>query len=379
MAGANKNKRKVIIRIPGLLLRVINIAFVIALFFSCLSQYISPDKYWLPAFFSLGFPVWVVINLFFFILWIFRWRRFAFVSLAALVFAMPMLAKYVQWNRAESKAPPVKSVILITYNVKTLLNGEGKKKSSTLENVQAVIQSQEAGVACLQEFRENWWDGKKAALSIKASAKLPYSAMAEYYPASRLRNASTIATFSKYPIVHHEHMTYSGRTFALITDLAVHGDTIRVFNVHLQSISFDGDDYRFIDDVAGHRLPSQRVAGEDSRRIAWKLRKGFIRRAPQARRLAEAIRSSPYTVVVAGDFNDPPASYTYKTVKGKLRDAFVQAGRGIGNTYLGNLPKIRIDYVLLDPAFRCTQHQVLPYRYSDHYPVKAVFYLKKYN
>jgi endonuclease/exonuclease/phosphatase family metal-dependent hydrolase len=378
MAGANKHKRNVINRIPGMLLRLLNIAFMVALLMSCLARYISPDQYWLPAFFSLAFPVWFVVNLFFFFLWVFRWRRFAFVTLAVLIFALPMLARYVQWNGTNTKQQD-SAITLITYNVKTFLTGEGKKKTSTLDNIKVFLLSQEPGIACLQEFRENWWDKKKAAMAIKTSAKLPYSAMAVYYPESRLRNASAIATFSKYPIVHQEYMVYSGRTFALITDLLVNTDTIRVFNVHLQSISFDGDDYRFIDEVAGQKIPSQASAGEDSRRIAWKLRKGFIRRAPQARRLAEAIRSSPYPVVVAGDFNDSPASYTYRTVKGKLKDAFVQSGRGIGNTYLGNLPKIRIDYVLLDPLFNCRQHQVLPYRYSDHYPVKAVFYLRKYH
>ena len=37
-------------------------------------------------------------------------------------------------------------------------------------------------------------------------------------------------------------------------------------------------------------------------------------------------------VILCGDFNDTPASYTYRTVKGDLTDGFRDCGSGFGYT-----------------------------------------------
>jgi endonuclease/exonuclease/phosphatase family metal-dependent hydrolase len=80
----------------------------------------------------------------------------------------------------------------------------------------------------------------------------------------------------------------------------------------------------------------------------------------------------PFPVIVLGDFNDTPQSYTYAVIRGEdLHDSFVQRGSGIGTTYAGSIPGLRIDFVMTGSRFTIIRHEVLKLPYSDHYPVVA--------
>ena len=79
--------------------------------------------------------------------------------------------------------------------------------------------------------------------------------------------------------------------------------------------------------------------------------------------------------IVCGDFNDVPVSYTYHTVSGNLQDAFVEAGRGFSPTFSNKFSIFRIDYALLDPAFKVNSYRVVHKELSDHYPVVVTFNL----
>ena len=85
------------------------------------------------------------------------------------------------------------------------------------------------------------------------------------------------------------------------------------------------------------------------------------------------MESSPYPVIVAGDFNDTPVSYTYRVMRRGLNDAFVEAGYGAGFTYSGKYPPNRIDYILYSDGIDCIDFDIVKVRYSDHYPVIAYF------
>jgi len=77
----------------------------------------------------------------------------------------------------------------------------------------------------------------------------------------------------------------------------------------------------------------------------------------------------PHPVLLCGDFNDVPNSYTYFHIKGNLQDAFLQKGFGIGRTYTSLSPTLRIDYLLASDHFRVLQCKKVELPYSDHYPV----------
>lgn len=108
--------------------------------------------------------------------------------------------------------------------------------------------------------------------------------------------------------------------------------------------------------------------------IKSKLKPAFTQREAQAELLATYIekeRSQTDGIIVCGDFNDTPISYTYNTVKGNLLDAFVQRGKGVGITYHRNKFLFRIDYIFHDKNMRTYRVKVPRVKFSDHYPVVA--------
>ena len=89
--------------------------------------------------------------------------------------------------------------------------------------------------------------------------------------------------------------------------------------------------------------------------------------------VSQHINNSPYPVIVCGDFNDTPVSYTYHQLSKNLNDAFVESGKGINYTYSGILPVFRIDYILYDDFFKSHDYNVNKIKISDHYPVSCNF------
>ncbi len=82
------------------------------------------------------------------------------------------------------------------------------------------------------------------------------------------------------------------------------------------------------------------------------------------------MNSSPYPVILCGDFNDPPFSYAYNTLSKDLNDTFIDEGKGTGATYIGKIPFFRIDFILYDKLL-CINHEVINSKWSDHYPIMA--------
>ena len=80
-------------------------------------------------------------------------------------------------------------------------------------------------------------------------------------------------------------------------------------------------------------------------------------RARQADQVMRLVDESPYPLIVCGDFNDTPASYTYRKTKGDLEDSFLAAGKGYGYTYRYLRKLLRIDYLFYSPGvFRATRY-----------------------
>jgi endonuclease/exonuclease/phosphatase family metal-dependent hydrolase len=135
--------------------------------------------------------------------------------------------------------------------------------------------------------------------------------------------------------------------------------------MHLESYRFNAQDYESIE-----KIRKQEDTGlVAAKGIIFKMRDAYIRRSRQANIVADFIRTSPHPVIVCGDFNDTPASYTYFTVKGNLQDAFLKKGSGIGRTFSGISPTLRIDYIFADKAFAVKGFRTIHSGLSDHYPV----------
>jgi endonuclease/exonuclease/phosphatase (EEP) superfamily protein YafD len=161
---------------------------------------------------------------------------------------------------------------------------------------------------------------------------------------------------------------------AMYNDIIVKQDTIRIFNCHLQSIRFLKGDYDFLDSIQFSMTEKNKTG---IKTISYKLREAFKLRAHQVNHISELIEKSPHPVILCGDFNDTPVSYTYKRMKGNLRDAFRESGKGIGNTYNGKVPHFRIDYIFHSNIFTSSGYKMRHEDYSDHFPILCKISIKK--
>jgi endonuclease/exonuclease/phosphatase family metal-dependent hydrolase len=176
--------------------------------------------------------------------------------------------------------------------------------------------------------------------------------------------------FSRYPIIRSEKVKLSPGPLGeslIYADVVRKKDTFRIINMHLESYRFNAKDYRSIE-----KIKKQEDTGlVATKGIMQKMKEAFQRRGRQADIVAAFIHESPYPVVVCGDFNDTPASYTYFTIKGSLQDAFLKKGTGIGRTFTGLAPTLRIDYILPGRFFTVNSFRKINSDLSDHYPVIA--------
>jgi endonuclease/exonuclease/phosphatase family metal-dependent hydrolase len=184
-----------------------------------------------------------------------------------------------------------------------------------------------------------------------------------------------IAIFSRLPIVGRGEIAFGrlSQNHAMWVDVAGPGpsDTVRIFNAHLQSMSIDEGDLV----AAGSTETGLRSKG---RGLLGRFVRGAAARAWQADTLVAHIERSPYPVLLAGDCNDLPYSYSYNRLASPLQNAWATVGFGPGNTYHGRLPPLlRIDQQFAGPQWlvrACQVHTEIPY--SDHFPVEAVYQLK---
>jgi endonuclease/exonuclease/phosphatase (EEP) superfamily protein YafD len=87
--------------------------------------------------------------------------------------------------------------------------------------------------------------------------------------------------------------------------------------------------------------------------------------------IARHIELCKHPVIICGDFNDPPVSYTYRKISHGFADAFMRSGWGIGSTYHGPMPSFRIDYIMHSKQFISMDYRRIKFDYSDHFPVEC--------
>lgn len=60
-------------------------------------------------------------------------------------------------------------------------------------------------------------------------------------------------------------------------------------------------------------------------------------------------------MIVCGDFNDTPMSYTYRRMRGDFIDAFKRKGQGMVFTYRRLMGVLRIDYLFHSDDFETVE------------------------
>ncbi len=343
------------------------------------AAYISPLTFWPFAFFGIAYPVLLIINLLFVVIWLILWNRFIFISLLTIFVGIGNLRTIIPLRFGSIKPASPAAFKVATYNVHSLYGNQADNvQPETRSQVTDFLAGENPDLVCVQEFYAIGEEYLKTLHKFSRSIRLEYFFFKNYRDFWQKTKINAIATFSRYPIVDQGFFRLQEKsTFGIFTDIAIHGDTIRVYNLHLESIRLGNDDYSFYSNLTDPGADEKNFA-KGSRKMLWKLKKAFALRAMQVEMLTAHMKYSPYPVLICGDFNDTPSSFAYHTLSLNRNDAFVSSGNEwIGSTYAGGrFPAFRIDYMLYDDFFTATSYQKKEVSMSDHYPVISTFTFK---
>jgi endonuclease/exonuclease/phosphatase family metal-dependent hydrolase len=362
-----------------LLLKVLNVVALLLLLASCLASYINPNLFWQFSFIGFAFPVVLVVNICFLLLWFFLRQWFVLVPLAGIALAWNFIEPTVAFNFFEKQEE--KGLKVLTWNVKNFDLYNWSHNVETRSNMMELIRHENADVLCLQEFYSNnqtfhnleylrdtlgytyCYFPPAVELTKNPKTKLQKT----FWKKGPLVQKWGVATFSKFPITDTGVVTFNN-TFTnrcIYSDVNFKGKTIRVYNVHFQSIHLGYDDYTALDEIEQTRQTSWAAL----KGIMRKMKRAFTKRALQANAVQQSARNYDGQKIILGDFNDVPVSYTYKTVRQELKDAFIEKGKGFGPTFAKKLSIFRIDYVFCSKEVTVNSYKTIRNEWSDHYPV----------
>lgn len=343
----------------------LNLLAISALLLADISVLISPADHSIPAIMGIGFGVLVVLNVLLMLSWLFTHRKaYALVGLTMLVLSMPNILR--NWSHGSGKAPAdaTRELRLMTYNTHCMQSSKRAAHNPIIK----YIRESGADIVFLQEYEvrknSNYLTFDNAKLSL--ADIYPYT----YYDFTTFnkRRQYGLAIYSKYPLINKQSLHYETRhNLSCRCDVVVNTDTFRLFHNHLESNLLTPADMHI--DETGDFTESMKTSFF---RVLAKMVKAYAYRAEEARVVREAMDESPYPVIVAGDFNDVPTSYTYRTLSRGLNDAFLCTSYGqTGHTFYKGVMGVRIDYLLTDKQLHAVSCMTDTVTLSDHQPVHA--------
>lgn len=331
-----------------------NIVLAILTFIGYALPFLAPKLFPLLSVLTLFLPLLLIGNLLFFFYWAIQFKRHILLSGLVLLIGITFINKFYKFGNKGYIAEDSDFTVM-SYNVRLFNKFKWSDKKTVAVEISDFIKEHNPSVICVQEFSKN--------------ADFDYSSFPYKFILSKGKRIQTgQAILSKYPIVNTGEILFKDSSNkATFVDIVRAGDTIRIYNMHLQSIRITPD----VNEI------SQDINEMDQRRSEVMYRsigKAFARQQSQAEILQKHKAECTYPIIICGDMNNSAFSYVYRKIKGDLNDAFVEAGSGFGKTYDFKYYPARIDYIFADKKFRVknfeTFEEIID---SDHFPIMATF------
>lgn len=313
------------------------------LLLSYLLAFTPPKSFPLLSVLSLGVPVLILINILFLAYWLIKFKRQLLLSLIVLLIGYNYVFSLFQFSETINTSEEELSIM--SYNVRLYNQYDWTDEEHIPEKIVSFIQENDPDVLLTQEHT------------------VDVTNLKEIYPYHYVHRKSEIsefgmAIFSKYPMVNKGSLDFphDGNNNSIFADLKIKNDTLRIFNVHFQSLNVKPE----IKDLKD----------EDSKKLVGRIGQGFSMQQEQAEMLKKKVDSTTYKTIISGDFNNTAFSYIYEYLKGsEYTDAFLQAGAGFGKSFQLSYFPLRIDFMLIDKSMQINSYSSFNKELSDHYPI----------
>lgn len=317
-------------------------AFVLLL--SYVLPLLPPKTFALVSVLGLGVPFLIILNALFFVYWLIKINKKLLLSLFVLTIGYLTFGSLYKFSESKTITDE-NNISIMNYNVRLFNLYHWIPNKNIEKDIMDFIKTEAPDILALQEYYP------KKGLDLSA-----YKYKYEKLLGKKKKYGQAI--FSKFPIVNSGSIAFP-KTFnnAIYVDVLKGKDTIRVYNIHLQSLRIDPK--------------VENLTTEESEKLFKGVGKTFKVQQFQSELFLLHKKECKHKMIICGDFNNTAFSYVFKKIKGNLFDTFKEAGNGFGRTYNFKFLPIRIDFILADPSFNVNGFKTYDVEFSDHYPVMA--------
>ena len=343
----------------------VTLVFNFFLLFSYFAYLSDPVRTTWIAFTALAYPLLISINIVLCSYWLIRKNLFFLPSLLLIIGGFYHHSRFFQVSYGSvSPSNDQKEIKVMSYNVRLFDLYNWTENKETKKAIINQIKEANPDVVCFQEY---FYSSKNDFITrdmIVKELNLPYF-HESFSDESKGSSYFGLATFSKYPIINKQSHRFKNDNSnqCMWSDVVLEEDTLRVYNAHLGSIRFNYSDYKVIGGKGSPLWPHEK---RPEQKILKRLNSGFKKRSTQIKELISILNKSKHSKIICSDINDTPLSFAYHQFDKYFKDAFTISGNGIGGTYVGKVPGLRIDYIWHDKKLSSYNFTTHDEELSDH-------------
>jgi endonuclease/exonuclease/phosphatase family metal-dependent hydrolase len=321
-----------------------NIVLTVLTFIAYILPFLAPKVFPFLSVFTLMLPLMLTFNFLFFLYWLFQVKRQMLLSGLVLLLGITFISKFYKFSETNIEEEP-EDFKLLSYNVRMFNLFEWLPRADVADSIMAFVKEQNPDIVCFQEY---------AALDNVDFKQYKY----RYVFTNQVRYKSGQAIFSKFPIINKGEITFPNSVNNVIfADIKKGKDTLRVYSMHLQSVKISPDIHETMDE-------------QRSKVIFKRMSEAFKQQQHQAELVGKHKSECHYPMIICGDLNNSAYSYVYRSIKGKMNDAFEEAGSGFGKSYNYKYYPARIDYIFTDKKLQVKEYSTFDNFFnSDHFPI----------
>lgn len=318
------------------------VAFILLL--SYILPLLPPKTFAALSVLGLGVPILILLNVLFFVYWLVKIKKQLLLSLLILAIGYSIFGSLYKFSESKT-IEDENNISIMNFNVRLFNLYKWIPNDDTEEKLVDFIKTELPDVLALEEYHP------------RESTKLSFYKYKYEKLLGKKKNYGQ-AIFSNYPIINSGSVEFPN-TFnnAIYIDIVKAKDTIRIYNIHLQSLRIDPK--------------VENLTTKESEKLFNGVGKTFKMQQSQADLFLKHRNKCKYKTIICGDFNNTAFSYVYKQVKGDMVDTFKEAGNGFGRSYNFKFFPMRIDFIFADPAFKVNGFKTYDVEYSDHFPIMA--------